>query len=208
MRILCLIIIALLTQFQVCYSQCASNLIKNGSFELDSVGENITGMFWEQIEGTPDIEDASDLDTPYGATYDSGKPQMSCDGGNWQLIGASFANASGQPTFESIEQTIELTNSVPHQLSFEYCSKAIFSGSEERQYGAIDVFINDELIYTTDLDTTLYSFEKVSTTFTPNIQNITLKFRVSEIVNPISIKVMGIDGVCLRPIVTGFFCEP
>lgn len=42
------------------YGQCNNNLIHNGSFEPDSVGENIVGMFWGSRFGSLDIDDASD----------------------------------------------------------------------------------------------------------------------------------------------------
>jgi len=193
----------------ICFAQCPNNLIKNGSFELDTVGEAITGKFWTTIEGTPDIEDTADSNLPNGATYDFGEPKSSNDGGNWQILGSYFPESQNQDTLnESIGQIIKLERSIPHKLSFEYVSMAFLDSGIEGWYGAIDVFINGELVFTTDISSSLYNFETAFFTFTPTVQDIILEFRTSKTVNPTTLKIMGIDGVCLRPVTTGFFCEP
>jgi len=198
----------LLTPF-VSYSQCPNNIIKNGSFELDSVGENVTGMFWKNLEGTPDIEDTSDGLTPSGATYDYGIPKKSEDGGYFQLLGNYFPEDQNQDTLnESIGQYISLITSVPHQLSFEYSSLAYTIRNADSWLGAIDVLIDGELVFTTTLNADLYVFEKVFYTFTPSKKNFLIEFRTSRRLNPATLKIMGIDGICLKPITTGFFCEP
>lgn len=203
------ILIILFLQYLPYYTQCPNNLIKNGSFELDSVGEAITGMFWTTLDGTPDIEDAADSNLPNGATYDFGEPKSSDDGGNWQILGSYFPESQNQDTLnESIGQIIKLERSIPHQLSFEYVSMAFLDSGIEGWYGAIDVFINGELYFTTDISSSLYNFETAFFVFTPTVQDILLEFRISKTVNPTTLKIMGIDGICLKPITTGFFCEP
>lgn len=209
MRKVLLIFLVYLFQNQLYYTQCPENLIKNGSFELDTVGENITAMHWETLEGTPDIENADDLELPNGATYDFGIPESSKDGNNWQLLRSFFPESQNQDTLnESIGQSITFSTSVPHELSFEYASMAFTPTSIDQWLGAIDVLIDGEIIFTTDTNFELYTFEKAFLTFTPDTKNILLEFRTSKVKNPATLKIMGIDGICLKPITTGFFCEP
>jgi hypothetical protein len=189
-------------------SQCQGNLIKNGSFELDSVGEAITGTSWETFRGTPDIDNDQDSLTGFGATYDFGFPQSSSDGGNWQGIVYNLAFGASDTFPESFGQSFTFNKSIPHIISFEFASQAFIQIPKEEWYAAVDVLINNELVYTTALDTTLYTFEKVSFPFVPQEQNVTIGFRINPTLNLSVFKLIAIDGVCIRPIAQGRFCEP
>lgn len=202
------IIILLIFLFTDVNSQCLGNMIKNGSFELDSIGEDITGKFWEKLEGTPSIDDGSDAITPFGGPYQHGIPQQSADGGNWQLLYCNtFVVPNGDTVNTRIGQMVELQKSVPHVLSYEFASMAFTQNIKERNYSAINVLINGELVYTSKLDTTMYSFEKESFIIVPKTKDLFMEFRISKEVNPTFVKIAAIDGVCLIPITTGRFCE-
>lgn len=190
-------------------SQCSDNLIKNGSFELDSVGSNITGQYWIN-SGTPDIDNASDNYPNIGGnTVWSDVIINSCDGGNWQNI-SGIVSLSGNVTLEAIAQEVQLINSVPHLLEFEFTAQSITPSFPGDGYAAIDVYVNNSLLFTTPIDSTLFTWEKYNVTFTPTSDEILIQFKInpSLSIEQGKTKYVAIDGVCLTPIKTGMFCEP
>lgn len=195
--------------YLVSFSQCENNLIKNGSFELDSVGTNITGQYWDNI-GTPDIDNANDSFPNIGGnTVWSDVIINSCDGGNWQNI-SGIVSLSGNITLEAISQKIQLDNSTPHSLEFEFTAQSITPSFPGKGFAAIDVFIDNSLFFTTPIDSTLFTWEKYSVTFIPKSDEILIEFKInpSLSIEQGKTKYIAIDGVCLTPIKTGMFCEP
>ena len=189
-------------------SQCVNNVIRNGSFELDTLGEGVTGKFWELLEGQASIDDASDTITPFGGPYKNGMPQPSSDGGNWQqLYCNTFVVPQGDTLNTRVSQVVELQSSRPHVLEFEFASLSFIGSNPELDYSAIEVLINDELILISKLDTTLYSFERESVVIVPNSKELIIEFRISKEVNPSFLKLVALDGVCLRPVSMGMFCD-
>lgn len=202
------------------YSQCEGNLIKNGSFELDSVGEGVFGKYW--VSGirpdinSPDIENANDEFTIIGnpgSTW-SDTIRSSCDGGNWQNIASTFSPTINYFQTESFGQEIILNASVPHILEFEFTAQGIGSnsvGKNHWDYAAIDVFIDYKLVHTTQVDSTFFTWEKSEFLFTPSKKNIFLHFQINPINYRDSIlhrKYVAIDGICVKPVEMGMFCEP
>ncbi len=200
----------MLTLFTRGASQCPGNLIKNGSFELDSVGEGVTGMFWYS-NSSPDIDNALDSFANIGVnTVWSDSIISSSNGGNWQNIGGIVTLVVGNTEIECLGQRVTLKESVPHILEFEFTAQNIFPSFPGNAFAAIDVFIDDSLIYTTKVDTTLFTWENVSVTFTPEKSVINIEFKVN-LFNPLEpgkAKYVAIDGVCLKPVETGMFCDP
>lgn len=188
------------------HAQCDNNLIKNGSFELDSIGSPKFATFWDFRSGSSDIENADDDFSELGLEWGQ-TPLSSNDGGNWCNIG-HFDN-NGDPKNEIVGQTVFLTSSLPHRLEFEFTAQIMGTDQFDLTgYAAIDVFINGELIYTTPLDTTLFTWEKVSITFIPNQNENLIHFRINPDIEVERVRYVAIDGVCLRPVRTGMFCEP
>lgn len=190
-------------------SQCESNLIKNGSFELDSIGEGVTGMFWYSNQ-SPDLDNASD-NFPNLSTFAiwSDTVISSNDGGNWQNIGGLLTQG-GNTVNECLNQRVKLNKSVPHVLNFEFTAQDIIPSARRDAYASINVFIDNELIYTTEIDSTLFSWENASVTFTPKHDEIDIGFKIN-LYNPAEpgkAKYVAIDGVCLRPIEMNMFCDP
>ena len=143
-------------------SQCEGNLVQNGSFELDSVGENITGRHWIAIQdefnnNSPDIDNADDEFPVIGNnTVWSDTIRSSCNGGNWQNI-ASITSFSGQTTSESISQEIEFKLCLPHIFEFEFTAQDIKPDFPGRADAAIDVYMDDKLVHTTEVDSSLFT---------------------------------------------------
>jgi hypothetical protein len=189
-------------------SQCQGNLIKNGSFELDTVSDAVTATFWGAINGTPDIDNDQDSLTGFGSRYVYGLPQSSFDGGNWQSIIFNSSPGVFDTLPESFGQPINFIRPIPHVISFEFAAQAFRSIPLEDWFASIDVLINNEVVYTTAIDSTLYSFEKVSFFYVPEEKNVIIGFRINPILNRSFYKLVAIDGVCVRPIAQGRFCEP
>ena len=182
----------------------------NGSFELDSIGENITGMYWKS-ELSPDIDNGLDQFPNVGnsSVMWSDSVLRSNDGGNWQNL-SGFVTLNGVATLESIGQQVELQLSTPHELIFEFTAQNTKPSFPGLGYAAIDVFIDGELEYTTNVDSTLFTWEKVNFIFTPKKRTIFIQFKINPVLafEPGKEKYIAIDGVCLRPISMGVFCDP
>jgi len=192
-------------------SQCERSIIKNGSFELDSVGAGITGKYWTSIIGSPDIENAGDdIYTPNSNLSWSDEVLNSSNGGNWQIIGL-LVSYDGEYSYESFGQEIHFKRCIPHTLEFEFTALNFRQNIRGNGFLAIDVFINDDLIHTTEVDSTLFTFEPISVTFTPKTKVGTISFRINQELNyepyP-AFKFAAIDGICIRPNVMEMFCKP
>lgn len=131
------------------------------------------------------------------------------NGGKWQNITAVMI---GDSIFiESFGQKINIERSIPHKIYFEFTSqKFAFTREDQDWYAAVDVLLNNNLIYTTPIDSTRFSWETHEIIFIPNQKEIEISFRIN-VDNFNSVdgtqKYVGIDGVQLCPIKTGMFCE-
>jgi hypothetical protein len=189
--------------------QCDNNLILNGSFELDSIGEAITAQYWISVEGTPDLDNANDNRPQIGNRNWDGQVLSSSDGGNWQNI-AYRVNVSGVQQFEIIGQEVTFEKCIPHILEFEFTSQIIETSQTRNGHSAVDVYLDNLLIHTTELDTTVFTWENVKIKFTPVRKESRLEFHINPNLNfegANIIKYIAIDGVCLRPIPMGMFCK-
>lgn len=209
MRKLINIILGIICPFFV-FSQCANNLIKNSSFELDSIGENQVGSHWIAVLGSPDIDNALDEFPPIGSnTTWTDTVLSSSDGGNWQNIAGHTSFDSFQ-SFESVGQEVVLQNSIPHILEFEFTAQDFGPSIMRSAHAAIDVFINNDKVYTSHLDTVLFVWEKVEFSFTPKSKKILIRFMVNPDLDVAlgKTKYVAIDGVCLRATRMSMFCDP
>lgn len=201
-------VIILLLAGNCLLSQSKNNLIRNGSFEIDSIGQSVSVQFWESVSGTPDIDNAKDAFSVSGNLW-SGVVVSSIDGGNWVNIGGTIP-LSGLKAFESIGQVVELSQSIPHKIEFEYTSQSIKPALSDSGYSAIDVYVNYELVYTTPIDSTLFTWNKSSFTFIPQKKINFIQFQINSdlAIEPGRNKYVAIDGVCVMPIKASMFCEP
>lgn len=186
-------------------SQCNENIILNPNFEKDSIeGRSITGIDWTTLRGTPDLENANDSISGTGIWFTFPIPE-STNGGNWQNI--AF-NVIGIDTIdERVGQNINFNSLIPHRLSFEFAaqvpSRVLINSS---YHASVDVLVNEELIFTTEIDTTLFTWEKTSFIFTPKTKETLLEFRINTS-GRTERKYVALDGFCLKPLHLIDFCE-
>lgn len=204
-RLILLTLISLLSNQIVSYGQCENNLIKNGSFEIDSIGEGVTGTHWITLSGSPDLDNNIDSLNAFGAAW-NGKVQESFNLGNWQNIGYRALN--GDTLSEGIGQIVLLEKSIPHKLKFEFASQ-IYGGNALNRtwFSALDIIIENEIVFTTHLDTTIHTWEIVEFEFTPPKSEIFIEIRINPDLNKEPFKYVAIDGFCLYPIKIGMFCK-
>ncbi len=161
-------------------AQCPGNLITNGSFD-SMEGEAVTAPGWS-ANSTPDINDPfGPLNTTPGYNW-TGTPEASEDGGTWQnMYGA-----------ESVSQTLSLVAGETYTVSFEYASMGIeATGLLFDDPTQVQVSIANNVIYTSPLDNTLFTWEKVCFSFVAPNNVVTLRFQ------PLPMTYVGIDGICL-----------
>jgi hypothetical protein len=182
-------IIFILTVFlPILYGQQPSNLFKNGSF-AGVPGEDSHGEGWN-TGSSPDLNDTtSDVHTSVGYHWVK-KPIRSNDGGPWQNL-YSYR--------EFLEQKVELEVGVVYTIILEYASQPITAdGFTFDQPVGINIYIDDELKYSTPRDKTPYTWEKACFQFTAQLRSHTIKFSASDE------QYVGIDGVKL---VKGNLCS-
>lgn len=192
------------------FCQCNNNIIKNGSFELDSIGEAITSQFWYAPIGSPDLDNADDDWPQINDQKWDGQVLESEDGGNWQNISYIDLNF-GLEVFEGLGQRVTFEKCIPHILEFEFTSQIIETFRTRNGHSAVDVYLDNRLLHTTNIDTSVFTWEKVQIIFTPTNKSAKLEFYVNSSLNYEGIRILkyvGIDGVCLRPVKMGMFCEP
>lgn len=169
------------------HSQCIGNLIVNGSFTAP-LGEDVHAHGWN-VGSTPDVNNAEGkLYTSTGYSWID-KPHASKNGGTWQ-------NLYNQR--EYMEQTLDLKIGEIYTLRFEYAAQGI-EASAMRFAGpiGINVYVNNDLVFTSPMDFTQYTWE-----------NTCYSFKATTVVNTIRLSAsgdqyVGLDGICL---VKGDFC--
>jgi len=162
-------------------SQCANNLLNNGSFTSEE-GELVTAPGWTTISLTPDVNDASGpLNSTPGYNW-TGIPLPSSNGGTWQNL---YSN-------EKISQTINLISGRTYTLTFEYAAQGIFFMSYlfTNPVG-VKVFLDGVLVYTTPNDISQYTWETATYSFTAQNNSVTIEMSASEE------QYVAIDGACL-----------
>jgi hypothetical protein len=186
-------------------SQCNDNIFLNPGFEKDTiVGESITGIDWIALQGTPDLENANDSISGTGVWFTYPIPESS-NGGNWQNI--AFRVIGIDTIDERIGQSISFNSLVPHRLSFEFAAQVPTAFLINSSYhAAVDVIANGELIFTTEIDTTLFTWENTSFIFTPKTRETLLEFRINTS-GKIERKYIALDAFCLKPLHLINFCE-
>ncbi len=165
-----------------------ANLFTNGSFN-GIVGEDKHGEGWNP-GSTPDLNDTNGtLYTSTGYVW-VGKPQSSKDGGTWQNL-YSYR--------EFLEQRVALEKGETYTIIFEFSSMPIAAGTYVYdQPVGIDVYIDDEIKFTTPLDKTPYTWETVCFQFKASLTSHLIKFAAS------AEQYAGIDGV---KIIKGDLCS-
>ena len=166
------------------YSQCPSNLLVNGSLE-DDVQSARPADGWTTFLSDPDVTD--DGPWPSNNIVWAGQPVSSTDGGTWQ----SFVGP-----FEHIEQIVELEPGCRYKLELEYASQSIFSYvTNDTLFGdptGVKITINDQLMLTSDIDNSLFTWESTCLSFFAEQETTTIK--VSGIID---FGYLGVDGLCL-----------
>jgi len=164
------------------------NLFINGSFN-GTVGEDKHGEGWN-TGSTPDLNDTSGtLHTSTGYNWIN-KPQPSKDGGTWQNL---FSYR------EFLEQRVTLEKGETYTIIFEYASMPIAAGTYKYEGPVgIDVYIDEELKFSTSLDKTPYSWETACFQFIPGLNSHLIRFSANDD------QYIGIDGV---KIIKGNFCN-
>ena len=160
-------------------SQCPNNLLVNGSFSSIE-GENITAPGWTAM-GTPDINnETGPLQTSPGYVW-LGLPIASSDGGTWQNL---FYN-------ETVSQPVNVIQGQTYYFCIEYASQSIdLNGASISFPAGLDIYVNG-MRFSTDLDTSMFSWEKICLSFVANSNLVTI-----EIV-PSDVEYIAIDGACL-----------
>jgi hypothetical protein len=215
-------IIILFTCIGKSYGQCPNNLIRNSGFENDIVGSDITGQFWETINGNPDIDNARDSLAPLGF-WNQFPIDSSENGGNWQNIqltlimdnviinpgtGDTINIVQADTISESFGQHIVLNSSLPHVIEFEFAAQILGVNPSGRSWhAAVDVLIDEEVRFTTELDTTVFMWKKSSFVFVPTKKDILLSFQINPHLRPEFVRYVAIDGVCVRPMPYISNCE-
>lgn len=175
------VIILILFQIQVLcgMAQCPNNLLVNGSFSSIK-GENITAPGWTS-SGTPDINDEiGPLQTSPGYVW-FGLPLASTDSGTWQNL---FYN-------ETVSQSVNVIQGQTYYFCIEYASQSIdLNGAPISFPAGLDIYV-DGLRFSTDLDTSMFTWEKICLSFVANSSLATI-----EIV-PSGVEYIAIDGACL-----------
>ena len=187
MKELTSLIIFILISFSL-NSQCKGNLIRNSGFELDTVSGSTTGKFWKAVDGTPDLDNSLDsFPSLGGGTWNQFPIDPSPNRGNWQNIGLTLAtadtilNSQGDTVLiitadtlrESFGQHIRLQSSLPHILEFEYTAQIVGENRTNRSWhAAVDVLIDGKTVYTSPIDTTVFTWESASFEFIPVKQDI------------------------------------
>lgn len=175
---ICLIIIS-----KDSFAQCDNNILSNGSFN-SIVGEDVTASGWYATwytNNSPDVNDSNGpLNTTSGYTWD-GTPIASSDGGTWQ-------NLFGP---EQVYQLVTLTPGTNYILEFEYASTPITSSTISfTDPVGVEVKVNNN-IFITPNDSTHFTWETASFTFTADSTSATLSM------NATTQNYVAIDGVCL-----------
>jgi len=163
-------------------AQCTNNIIVNGSF-TSVEGESVVAAGWSQFS-SPDVNDAAgNLNCTVGYNW-TGIPVSSTDGGTWQNLFSA----------ESIQQTVNVIPGQLYTIDFEYAAQGIESGPDATfiQPVGVNIFINGFPSATTPADTSQYTWEKFSYTFTADITTATIFFDVYQT------GYVGIDGVCIQ----------
>lgn len=177
-----LLILILSLNINTSTSQCVNNLFVNGSF-TSQVGDVLTAPGWTIAAVTPDVNDASGtLHTTTGYSW-TGTPIPSSNGGTWQNIFGT----------EAFQQTVNTVIGKEYRITFEYAAQGISAGSSMTFNGpaGVDVYINNQLAYSTPLDVTQYSWESATYTFTATTSVTTIMFKISQT------EYVGIDGACM-----------
>lgn len=182
----CLYLIGLLVFWftNEAFVQCEMNLLKNGSFNCTK-GEDMHGPEW-QAGSTPDVNDVDgQVQTSSGYKW-IGKPQKSRDGGTWQ----NFYSER-----EYLEQSVNVKQGQQYTLQFEYASMGIIADENYRfdKPVGVQVYIDDELVFKTEIDRTPYTWELACYVFRAKKSTINIRFSAS------AEQYVGVDGVCLMP---------
>ncbi len=162
-------------------SQSSKNLFVNGSF-VGTVGEDHHGEGWN-TGSTPDLNDTSGiLHTSTGYTWIK-KPLPSTDGGTWQNL-YSYR--------EFLEQRVTVEPGKTYTILLEYAAQGIAAGSTifDQPVG-INIYIDDELKFSTPVDKSPYTWEQACFQFTPKLSSVLIRFSASHE------QYVGIDGVKL-----------
>lgn len=167
--------------FMVGFGHSQTNLFLNGSFN-GIVGEDHHGEGWN-TGSTPDLNDSTGiLHTSTGYTWVK-KPVQSPDGGPWQNL-YSYR--------EFLEQRITVEKGETYTIIFNYASMPITSsGLTFDQPVGIDIYIDEELKFSSSPDTSPYTWEKACFQFKAQLGAVTIKFSAS------AEQYVGIDGVKL-----------
>ncbi len=166
--------------------QCIGNLISNGSFNSPE-GVGVTAPGWTG-QLTPDVNDTvGPLITTPGYVWIGGPPVASSDGGTWQNL---FSGS------EYIQQTLNLTPGKSYTLTFEYAAQGI---SFDTSFAFTDpvgvhVYFNNVFATATPLDTTPFTWENYSYTFTAASASMVLK------ISPNKDAYVALDGICILPV--------
>jgi len=166
------------------YSQCENNLLTNGSFD-GTPGNSTMAPGWTASNSTPDLnDDSGTLNCTPGYTW-SGTVQASSDGGSWQNI----------VTTESFMQTVTASQGSIYTLCFEYALQGIFSGAQYYEDpNSLNILINGTILDSTDVDSTLNTWESACYTFQAPSDVVEIKFELN---NPALLSYMAVDGACL-----------
>ena len=157
------------------------NIFKNGSFN-GLVGEDQHGEGWN-TGSSPDLNDTSGiLHTSTGYSWIK-KPTPSVDGGTWQNL-YSYR--------EFLEQRVTVEPGKTYTILLEYAAQGISAGTYKYdQPVGIDIYIDEELKFSTPVDKTPYTWESACFQFTPKLNSVIIRFSAS------AEQYVGIDGVKL-----------
>jgi hypothetical protein len=181
-----ILIIAFFAQSNLSECQCLDNKLVNGSFDGDLGGNNLAPGWKTSDPYSPDINDANGQLNTSSSTYIwIGEVVSSSNGGTWQNIFGP----------EVIIQKVSLEMDKVYSLCFEYSAQGITNTVDPSltfdDPVGVEIYINNNLISTSPLDMTQYSWEEYCIEFTAVETENEIKFRPSDN------SYLGIDGACL-----------
>jgi gliding motility-associated-like protein len=163
----------------IALAQCPNNVVTNGSFSGDT-GPTYAADGWTGMN-TPDVNDVNSTEPTWGWMW-SGVPVESPDGGTWQNIYFT----------ETVRQTIQLEVGMTYHVQFYYAAQGLTSENYEIiGHVGVEMFLGDEPLFTTPLDTSFYSWEAACFTFTAETTTTELILSAS---TPYYV---AVDGLCI-----------
>lgn len=159
-------------------------MILNGSM-TGVEGEFTSVPYWEIAELSPDVNDSIGPLITTGGYEWTGQPLSSHDGGTW-------ANLFGN---EKIRQVVEVERGIKYVLEFEYAAQGI-EAEPVHLYNSpvgVDIYINENLVYTSTDDLTQFTWENASFSFIADSTSLDLRIGSSKY------QYVAVDGICLTP---------